>query len=97
MMLVFMVIVNAVSSASSADPYRRKVESLSDSMAIADLNCMSVPLCLIGLGLAIVGLTVHPYRRHFLTGIGFFVNFLVLVGVLVAYFVGGVLRDQHRY
>src|SRR5262249_24544801 len=57
-------------------------EVLGGGMAMYCLNCMSVPLCLVGVGLAIVGLVAHRDRNHLFTWIGLLGNGVVILGVL---------------
>jgi hypothetical protein len=47
---------------------------------------MSIPLCLVGLGLAIVGLVAHRSHNHVFTWMGLFGNGVVILLVLGVYF-----------
>jgi hypothetical protein len=75
-------------SRSSYDPYPAdgvtdlKVTVMRGFMSLVCLNVVSVPLCLVGVGLAIVGLVAHGDRNHLFSWIGLFGNGAVLVGVL---------------
>ena len=50
--------------------------------ALVCLNCLSIPLCLIGVGLAVAALIAHKDRNHLLTYIGLVVNALVILALL---------------
>lgn len=54
-------------------------------MAIVRPNCLSIPLCLVGVGLAIAALVAHKSHNHLFTDIGLGVNALVILGVLGLY------------
>jgi hypothetical protein len=49
------------------------------------LNCMSVPLCLVGVGLGLVGLIAHRDCNHLFTWIGLLGNGVVILGVVGLY------------
>jgi hypothetical protein len=63
---IILILVVALNIANSAHPVERwdgrtpqdrvKEDALGGAMAITCLSCMSVPLCLVGVGLALVGL-----------------------------------------
>jgi hypothetical protein len=55
------------------------------------LNCMSVPLCLVGVGLAIVGLVVNRDGNHLFTWIGLLVNGMVVLAVVGMQVLGALL------
>lgn len=59
-----------------------KANMLGGSMAVICLNFMSVPVCLVGVGLAVVGLNAHPDRNHFFTRIGLVGNGTVVLAVI---------------
>jgi hypothetical protein len=46
------------------------------------VNCMCIPLCLVGVGLAVAGLVAHRDRKHVLTWFGLFGNGAVIAGVI---------------
>jgi hypothetical protein len=52
------------------------------------LNCMSTPVCLVGIALPVAGLVANPDRSHRLTWIGLVVNGVVIVGILCLYLFG---------
>jgi hypothetical protein len=84
----FLLLAVAVNAASSGDRIDRRIEILEGGVSIATFNCISVPVCLVGVGLAVVAFTVHPRRNHGLTWFGLFVNGVVLIGVLLASLAG---------
>jgi hypothetical protein len=66
--------------------------ALGGAMAVVCLNCLSIPLCLIGVGLAVMALIAHKGRNHLMTYIGLGVNALVILGVLGLYLLASVSR-----
>jgi hypothetical protein len=62
------------------------------SMAIVCLNCLSVPVCLVGVGLAIMALVAHKGRNHVFTWFGLGVNSLVILAVLGLYWIALLLK-----
>jgi len=58
---------------------------MAGGMAMVFLNCISIPLCLVGVGLALVGLIAYRDRNHLLTRIGLYVNRAVILGVIGLY------------
>ncbi len=62
------------------------------------LNCLSLPLCIIGAGLGLVGLIAHRNRNHVFTWLGLSGNCLVITGVLGVFLYGeyrvGALRAE---
>jgi hypothetical protein len=52
------------------------------------VNCVSIPICLVGVGLGIVGLIAHTNHNHIFTRIGLFVNGMVILVVLALYALG---------
>jgi hypothetical protein len=61
---------------------------LAGGMAMVCLNCMSIPLCLVGVGLALVGLIAHRDCNHLSSWIGLMGNMVVIVGVVGLYILG---------
>ena len=55
---------------------------------------MSVPACLIGVGLAVAGLVAHRDRRHALTYVGLAVNALVILAVLGLHALGSMSKRE---
>lgn len=58
---------------------------LGGAMALVCLNCLSIPACLTGVGLAIAAFVAHKDRNHLLTYIGLAVNAVVVLAVLGLY------------
>ena len=61
---------------------RVKESMLGGAMSLVCLNFLSLPACLVGIGLAFVGLVAHRDRNHLFTVIGLVGNGLVILGVL---------------
>jgi hypothetical protein len=83
--LGLMVVLNVAGSKGQSEVGDR---ILGGATALVCLNCMSIPLCLAGVGLAIAALTAHKDRRHHLTYIGLFVNSGIILAVLGLYVYG---------
>jgi hypothetical protein len=64
---------------------------LAGGMSMACLNIMSIPLCLVGLGLGVVGLVAHRDRNHLFTWIGLLGYGVVIFGVLALFVCGSML------
>ncbi len=62
-----------------------KEQIVAGSMAMVCLNCMSLPVCLVGVGLAVVGLIAHRNRNHIFTWIGLIGNGFVVLAQLGMY------------
>jgi hypothetical protein len=89
---ILLILIAALSIASSAqqaqypDPYGSAREKLAVNIvggvaSVVCLNCMSVPVCLVGFGLALVGLIAHRDRNHVFTWIGLLGNGVVILAV----------------
>jgi hypothetical protein len=63
---------------------------LGGALAMVCLNCLSVPICLVGVGLAIAGLVAHRDRNHLFTWIGLLGNGVVILGIMGLYLLGAV-------
>ncbi len=87
--LGLIVVLNIAGSKGSTQV---KDSAVGGGVAIVCLNCLSVPLCLIGVGLAIMALIAHKDRNHLMTYIGLGVNALVILGVLALYVFASVSR-----
>jgi hypothetical protein len=61
---------------------------LAGGMAMICLNCLSVPICLVGVGLGVVGLIAQRGQNHLFTWIGVLGNGVVIVGVIGLYILG---------
>jgi len=55
---------------------------LGGAMAMVCLNCLSLPACLVGAGLAVVGLGAQRDKKHLFTWIGLIGNGAVILGIL---------------
>jgi hypothetical protein len=51
-------------------------------LSMVCLNCMSIPLCLVGVGLGLVGLITHRGQNHVFTWIGLLGNGSVILCVV---------------
>jgi DNA-directed RNA polymerase subunit RPC12/RpoP len=71
---------------------RMKESAVAGGLAMYCLNCMSVPVCLVGVGLAVVGLVAHRGANHLFTWIGLFGNGVVILGVVGVYVFASILR-----
>jgi hypothetical protein len=97
-MLAVMIATRIAHSAprSGADLAELKADMLTGGMAMACLNFMSVPLCLVGVGLAFVGLIAHRDRNHLFNWIGLFGNGVVIFGVLAFWVYGESAQAKAR-
>jgi hypothetical protein len=94
LILAVAIVTGIATSASGPRPNSAdnlKAEMMAGGMAMVCLNCMSVPVCLVGLGLAIVGLIGHRDRNHLFTWIGLFGNGVVVLAILGLFVLGTVL------
>jgi hypothetical protein len=66
--------------------------ALGGAMALVCLNFLSIPVCLVGVGLAVVALIAHKDRNHLMTYIGLAVNSLVILAVLGLFMFASVSR-----
>jgi DNA-directed RNA polymerase subunit RPC12/RpoP len=64
-----------------------KIEAklLGGAVGMTCLNCMSVPLCLVGLGLAVAALVAHRDQNNLFSWLGLLVNGAVILGVLLLF------------
>jgi hypothetical protein len=90
---VILGLITVLNIAGSKGESGAKESALSGSMAIVCLNCLSVPLCLVGAGLAVMALIAHKDRNHFMTYVGLAVNALVILGVLGLFMFASVSRS----
>ena len=67
-----------------------KVQIVGGGVSMIYLNIMSIPLCLVGVGLSLVGLIAHRGRNHLFTWIGLLGNGMVILGVIGLYILGTV-------
>ncbi|HEV3440631.1 MAG TPA: hypothetical protein VG122_24965 [Gemmata sp.] len=90
-MLGLIVILNIAHSRGATDTAG---SLLSGALALVCLNILSIPLCLVGVGLAIATLTAHKNRSHTLTYIGLTVNALVIVALLGLFVFGSAAKEK---
>lgn len=64
------------------------------ALALVCLNILSIPLCLVGVGLAIAALIAHKDRSHTMTYIGLGVNALVIFALLGLFVFGSVSKEK---
>jgi hypothetical protein len=57
-------------------------------------NCASVPLCIVGVSLAVVALVAHKDRNHLFTWMGLLGNGIVIVVILGLYLWGTLLHER---
>ncbi len=95
---VILSLVIAVNIAKSAPPRPERgappaavANALVGGMSLYCLNCMSVPVCLVGVGLGIVGLVAHRDCNHVFTWIGLLANAVVILGVVALYVLGAMV------
>ena len=91
---ILMAIVITISIARSTAPpqhpgHRDRAESrdnvVAGSVSMVCVNCMSVPLCLVGATLGFVALFVHRGYNHVFTWIGLIGNLVVILGDIFLY------------
>jgi DNA-directed RNA polymerase subunit RPC12/RpoP len=95
---VILAIVIATNVAKSAPRHRDygdttelKANIMAGGMSMVCLNCMSIPLCLVGAGLGLVGLIAHRDQNQLFTWIGLLGNGVVILGVVGLYLFGAML------
>jgi hypothetical protein len=84
------VATNIASAANHPQRYGNILDSpdpvtaatLGGAFWFACVSCLSMPVCLVGLGLAIAGLVAHRGCHHVFTWIGLLGNGVVIVGIL---------------
>lgn len=89
---VFLGLISILNIAGSKELSEVKGSVLGGTMALVCLNCLSIPLCLVGVGLAVMALVAHKDRNHVMTYIGLTVNALVILGVLGLFLFSSVSR-----
>jgi hypothetical protein len=70
-----------------------KLKLVGGGVSMYCLNCLSVPLCLVGVGLSVVALIAHKDRNHLFTWIGLLGNGVVILAVVGLYVLGAILGD----
>jgi hypothetical protein len=64
---------------------------LAGGMATICLNCMSITLCLVGVGLVLVGLIAHRDSNHLFSWMGLFGNGIGTLLVVGLYLLGAMM------
>jgi hypothetical protein len=84
--LALVIVVNAAGSADR-DPGLEGLPAhlAAGGLAMYCLNCMSLPLCLVGAGMGVVGLVAHRQHNHFFTWLGLGGNGVIILGVVGFY------------
>jgi hypothetical protein len=91
---IMMAILITISIARSTAPpqrpgYRERTELrenvVAGGVSTVCVNCMSVPLCMVGAALGLVALFVHPGYNHVFTWIGLIGNLVVILGDIFLY------------
>lgn len=90
---VLLGIVISVGIARTESDYEFREQLLGGGRAMICLNFMSIPLCLVGIGLAVVGLVSQPRRNHVFTWIGLFVNVVVILTMLGLFLAGSLVKN----
>lgn len=92
--LVGLVLVVSVGTAGEGQDMSRKVTS--SALSLVCLNCLSAPVCLIGIVLGATGAFIHRNgeRKHILTYIGLGVNTAVVAGLLTLYLIGAAVGNK---
>lgn len=95
---VVLMLIIAISLATSGDGV--KAGALGGVASLYCLNCMSIPLCVVGIGLVVVGLTTNRDCNHVYTWIGLIGNSVVVVVVVAAYalmvILGGIAQGREN-
>jgi hypothetical protein len=93
MMLAAVIALNIATASRQHDV---ELQFVGGGMSLMCLNCASVPLCLVGAGLGIVGLVAQRGRNHLFTWMALLGNSVVILGVLGIYFLGAVVGAAKR-
>jgi hypothetical protein len=67
--------------------------AVAGGVAMYCMNCMSIPLCLVGVGLAVAALVSERGQYHLFTWIGLLGNGVIIVGVVGLYLLGAMMSD----
>jgi hypothetical protein len=59
--------------------------ALAGGFSLMCLGCMSLPICIVGAGLGLVGLIAHRDQNNLFSWIGLFINGVVVLGVVGLY------------
>jgi hypothetical protein len=70
--------------------------ALSGGIAMFCLNCMNVPLCLVGVGLAVTGLIANRGCNHVFSWIGLLGNGVIILAVIGLYVFGAMTDTQRK-
>jgi hypothetical protein len=89
---IMMAVAITTNMARSGNSGQLRENALAGGMSMICLNCMSLPLCLVGAGLGVVALVAHRDQNHLFTWIGLLGNGVVIVALLGFYFLGAMVR-----
>lgn len=89
--LALVIAVNMARSSGHKDVDRLSYQAAGGGLAMYCLNCMSVPLCLVGFGLGLVGLIAQRDRNHVFSWMGLLGNGIVILVVVGLYVIGAML------
>jgi DNA-directed RNA polymerase subunit RPC12/RpoP len=92
---VILVIVIVFGIAGSRQQAAAQAQFMSGGLALVCLNCMSIPLCLVGAGLGLVALVAHREQNNLFSWIGVVANSAVIFGVVTAYILVSILGQRH--
>lgn len=84
--LLFIVTTGIARSAHQGQSL--EMNFLAGGVSLYCLNCASLPLCIVGVGLAVTGMVANKSSRHFFTWIGLVGNGTVILGMLGYYLFG---------
>jgi hypothetical protein len=90
--IMAVIITGNISQSRTSEDF--KAQFFSGGLGMLCFNCMSLPACLAGAGLAVVGLIAHPKRNHLFTWIGLFGNGVVVLGVVGFYMFSWTIRPH---
>jgi len=89
--LALVIAVNMAHSSGHKDADHLSLQAAGGGLALYCLNCMSVPLCLVGFGLGLVGLITQRGCNNIFTWMGLLGNGIVILAVVGLYVVGSML------
>jgi hypothetical protein len=93
---IIVVMVIAMGVAGSRERGAAQAQFLSGGMALVCLNCMSIPLCLLGGGLGLTGLIAHREQNNLFSWLGLAGNATIVLGVVGFYLFATLLGTQQR-
>jgi hypothetical protein len=83
--LALVIAVNVARSSGRSNVDHLKFQLVGGGLSMYCLNCMSLPLCLVGFGLGMVGLITQRDRNNLFSWIGLLGNGIVILGVVGLY------------